>query len=261
MIPERHDAPDDDHRGIASMMLVRRGGKLRQRARHRLLRRQRSVVDDGDGRIRGAAVRPQRVEHSRQLLRAGIADDRPVHTREARPVDIRERAVVILATAHQRHGVRGLRMADRDAGICRHGETSRNSRNDFERNPMFRQDACFFRPTIEHEWIAPFEARDHLAGGHVFGDQQADCLGCGLVRIGMPDVDQFGITSGVCEQPCGNARVMNHDVGGAQALDPANGDQARISGASADQVHRRSRHGTITVADLPPWPGCVAPRR
>jgi hypothetical protein len=86
MIAQRDNASDDENGGPPVFGLLRDVDELVDRAGDRFLRRQRAVVDDRRRILTRPAVRQQRREDDRQLLRPGVAHDRAVEPREAVPV-------------------------------------------------------------------------------------------------------------------------------------------------------------------------------
>jgi hypothetical protein len=76
MIAEPDHPPDDENRRSTPRLFAHALEQFHQRAGHRLLTGQRAVVDDDASIVAGPAIGLHGVEHARQLLRAGVADDR-----------------------------------------------------------------------------------------------------------------------------------------------------------------------------------------
>ena len=137
-----------------------------------LLAWERAVIHDHRLSIGWPAVRDERVEQTRELLRSRVADDGAIEPREARPVDVGEDAVLVLVSAHQRDRVAAARIGHRDAGIRRHPDAERNTGHDLERNALLVQEQRFLASAIEDERVAPFQPRHELAFARFLDEQE-----------------------------------------------------------------------------------------
>jgi hypothetical protein len=186
---------------------------------------------------------PQRLEDARELLRAGVADDRAIELRQARPVDVRRRAALVLVAADQGNGVATRRIRDGHARVCGDANPRRNAGHDFERNALLVQEERLFAAAAEDEGVAPLQPRDDLAFARLLPEQDADRLLLRGMRRRGPDLEQLGVAAGFLEQPRRDQPVVNDHVRGAQALKAAYRDQAGIARPRPDQIDRALHHG------------------
>jgi hypothetical protein len=105
------------------------------------------------------------------------------------------------------------------------------------------QEQRFLAPAVEHEGIAPLQARHGLAFARLVGDQEADRVLVERLRRGGADIDALGFGPRHPQQARVHPMVVDDDVGGPQEALPANADQGRIPGARPDEVNARRVHG------------------
>jgi hypothetical protein len=234
VLAQCRDSADDEDRGAAIGRLFDGRDQLFDRAGDRLLRRQRPVVDDGRRIFRRAAVRDERRQHLRQLLRAGVADDGAVEVRETRPVDRRRRLPVVFVSAHEGQRVAAAGIGGRDARVARDRNPGRDAWHHFEADALFVEEQRLGPAAIEHKWIAPFQARNRLALTRLLRQQVADRFLLERLRRGEADVDLFGVRARVTEQARGHDVVVEDDIRRGEVLQAAHGHQSGISGAGAD---------------------------
>ena len=98
----------------------------------------------------------------------------PLETRKARPVDVGHRAAFVLEPADQRDCVAAARIGDRHTGIRCHGKTGNHAGHDLERDAVLVEEQGFLAPAIEHERVAPLEARNQLSRRVPLDEQVAD---------------------------------------------------------------------------------------
>ena len=111
--------------------------------------------------------------------------------------------------------VAAARIGDRHTGVRRYGKTGNHTGHDFERDAVLVQEQGFLAPAIEHERIAPLEARNQLPVACLLDQQVADgFLLHGLRRRGA-DVDQLGALARISEEPRRNEVVVDDHLGGA----------------------------------------------
>ena len=175
--------------GRRSVRFLRDAGDLLERADHGFLRRHRAVVDERAGSSRIPAVGQERAGDVRQLLRAGVADDRAVQACEAGPVHGRPRLAVVLVAADERQRVSAAGIGDRNPGVARDRDAGGNAGNDLEPHPLLVQEQRFGAAAVEDERIAPFQARDRLPLARLFREQIADRFLLERLRRGDADVD------------------------------------------------------------------------
>ena len=106
-----------------------------------------------------------------------------------------------------------------------------------KRDALLVQEQRFGAAAVEHERVAPFQPRDRLALARLLREQVADRFLLERLRRGDADVDLLRVGARVAQQPRVDEVVVQHDVGRGQVLQPADGDQARIARAGADQIH------------------------
>ena len=181
-------------------------------------------------------MREERAQHLRQLRGTRVADQRAVEAREARPVDRRARLAFVLVAADEGHRVAAARIRNRDAGIARYRDAGGDARHDLESHTLFVEEQRLSASAIEHERVAPLQPRDGLALARLLGQQVADRLLFERLRGGHADVDLFRIRPRGAQQAGRHEMVVQHDVGGRQALQTADGHEAGVAGPRADQI-------------------------
>src|SRR5258708_6359671 len=159
---------------------------------------------------------------------------------ERGPVDLRLRLCRVLVTGHERHRRRDPSMSDRDTGVRQCGDTSRNSWHNLEANASRRQRLRLLTPSPKNEWIAALEAHDALATSREADEETIDLvLPCGLGRpAALPDV--MPLWSGRDKERIGEG-IEDDGIASFQQLAAANGDQTRITGTGADEIHDTAR--------------------
>ena len=168
-------AADDEHRRVLESRAARACAAARRacrrsspapaacrRRRARPTRRPDQPCDSSASTIAGSCSRP------------GVADDRAAQSRQARPVDVRLARVLVLVPAHERDRVAAARVGDRDARVGRHADRGRDAGHHLERHAVLVQEQRFLAAAVEHERVAPLQARHHLALARLLGEQVAD---------------------------------------------------------------------------------------
>lgn len=264
VLAEAHHPPGNQRGRTAARRVLQRVEQLGQRAGDRLLPWKRAVVDERPARIRRPAVRDERVENAGQLMRSGVADDRAVHAREARPVDVRRRAVLVLEPADEDDRISAARVGDRHTRVRRGGDAGGDAGDDLERDALLVQEQRFLTAPLEHERVAPFQPRDHLALARLVGEQIADRLLRHRLRRRRAHVDQLGACARVLQQALRYAMVVDHDVRRSKAFQAVHGNEPGVAGPGSDQVHGPPLHGcrpsTATRARSTPARISRAPR-
>src|SRR5258708_20294523 len=161
---------------------------------------------------------------------------------ERGPVDLRLRLCRVLVTGHERHRRRDPSMSDRDTGVRQCGDTSRNSWHNLKANARRRQRLRLLTPSPKNEWIAALEAYDALATSREADEETIDLvLPCGLGRpAALPDV--MPLWSGRDKERIGEG-IEDDGIASFQQLAAPNGDQTRITGTGADEIHDAARRG------------------
>ena len=195
----------------------------------------------------------------RNLLRAGIADERAVETRQARPIDVDvPLRLAVLVAANQGDRVAAARIGGRDAAVRRRGNADRHAGHDLEADALFVKKEALGASGVEDERIAPLQPRDRLAFARLFGQQVADGVLVARLRGGDADVDLLGVGARVPEQTRVDQVVVQHDVGRHQALQAADRDKSGIPWAGADQIH--DAHDSRTSARIASAPCAIRSR-
>ena len=101
--------------------------------------------------------------------------------------------------------------------------------------PAWRSASASSPAASEHERVPPLQPH-HLPAGPAQVDELDVDLGLGPGRSRrLAHVDQLGARRGQVEQLVGDQAVVDDDVGPAQQLGPATGEQTGVAGAGADQ--------------------------
>ena len=202
------------------------------------------------GFVRRPAVRDQRVDDRRQLPRPGVADDRAV---EAAPGCVQSMCGAasgsVLVPADEGERVAAARIGERDAGVGRDRDRRRHAGHDLERDALLVQEQRLLAAAVEDERIAPLQAGDDLALARLLGEQVADRVLVDRLRRGGADVDALGIGACLAQQPRVHEVVVDDDIRGLQASEPARGDQVRCTGPGANEVDEGAEHTRARVAD------------
>ena len=238
VLPQARDTPDHQNRRPPVARLARQAQQFVDRSDMGLLRRQRPVVDDCGGVLGRAAVRQERTEDRRHLFRAGIADDRAVKSRKARPVNRSPRLALILVAADEGQRVPATGIGHRNACVARHRDARGNAGNDFEIHALLVQEQRFRTAPIENEWVAPFQTGDRLALARLFGQEITDRFLFERLRRRAADVNFLGVGPRAAQQTRVDEMIEEHDVRRLEALEPSHGDEAGIPRPGADQSKR-----------------------
>ena len=132
--------------------------------------------------------------------------------------------------ADEDHDVAGIGVGDRYTGVGEAANRRGNAGHDLERDALLVQEQRFLAAAVEHERIAPLQARDGLAFAGLLGDQVADGILVERPRRRRAHVDAFRLRSGHSQQARVDAVVVHDDVGGGEKAAAANADERRIPG-------------------------------
>src|SRR5215467_9436994 len=194
-------------------------------------------------------------DDSRNLLSAGVAHERAVEPRHARPVDVDVAlSLAVFVPADQRDRVAAAGIRRRHAGVRWRGDADRDSGHDLEAQTLLVKEEALGAAGIENKRVAPLQPRDRFAFARLLCEQIADrFLFIGL-RRGDADVDFLRVGPRVPEQAWVDEVVVQHDVGRHQALQTADGDQSGITRAGPDQIHdAHDSRTSARMASAPCW--------
>ena len=116
--------------------------------------------------------------------------------------------------SHERQCVPSARVGERHTGVGRHADGGRYAGHHFERDAVFVQEQRLLTTLVEHEGVAPLEARHYLAFAGFFDEQIVDRLLCQRLGRREPQVDLFGILARIAEKARMHEMVVQHDIGG-----------------------------------------------
>ena len=235
VLPERGHAAHHENRGLVLQAL--RFRQLLQRAVNRVLRRQRPVVHDGGRLVLREAVREQRLQDFRQLLRAGVADHRAAQHGQRLPVDLRRGGALVFMAADERHGVAALGIRDGNARVARRADGRGDAGHHLEHHALLVQEQRFLAAAVEDERVAPFQPRHHFAFARLFHKEVADRFLIERLRRGGADVDLLGVLPRVAQHARRHEVVVEHHVRVGERAQAPHGDQAGIAGPCADEIH------------------------
>jgi hypothetical protein len=129
------------------------------------------------------------------------------------------------------------------------GERGGDARDDLGRDARRGERLELLLEAAEHARVAPLQAHDARARGRVLHEQGVDrrlarVLGAGAgarmrhaAKAALADVDPARLGRERAQRRVGE-RVEEHDVGGAQPLGAAQGDQIGLAGPGADEDDR-----------------------
>lgn len=142
-------------------------------------------------------------------------------------------------------------MSHGDSRVGRHSDARRDSGHDLKRYTLSREVFRLLGAAAENQGIAPLEPDDEPAGPRVL-DQK--CIDLILIERAMParfpGTDPDRIARNQVEQPGAGQMVVNHDIGAARQLGPAQGQESRITRTRANQVNN-SRARTHSPFSFP----------
>ena len=235
-----HPADDEDGRprGARSFSSVARSSAMRARASS--LRRQRAVIDERRLAVGASRARLQRLEDPRQLLRPGVADDRPVEGARLPPVDVGRRPALVLEAATNVM-VSPPPGRSRHAGVGRHADAGGHAGHDFEAMPCSCRKSASSPPWSNTNG-SPHLRRATILPSRAFSARVADRLLRHGLRCRCADVDQFHALSCVLQELGGNPVVVDDDIRRLKAFEAVHRDQARVARSGADQVDRATPH-------------------
>ena len=133
-------------------------------------------------------------------------------------------------------------MGDRNAGISGRCDGGGDAGNDLKRDARRPALLRLFSAPTEDERIAALQPCHRLA---LFGlrDQQGIDVRLPHRVLGarLADIDLFGVGTDMLEQGGVREPIVHHDIGGAQQLHAAHGDQSGIARPGPDQVDGSGR--------------------
>jgi len=261
-LAQRHDLADDDDRGRLDL---RAGGGRGQVAQ-----------GGGDGPLPGGAARARwrrpvcraacRAPAGRQRWPPGgrCPCRRPAcrEPRQGGPVDQRVRLVWLLVPGDQGDGAGVPPVRQRDAGARRRPQGGRDAGDDLVADPRLAEGLGLLGAAAEDHRVAalePDDAEPRPGGGdHGFVDERQ---AVGVAAGQLIDAEAAGRRRGVLEHLDGHEPVIEHQVGLAQALGGAEGQEPRVAGPGADQKDRGVAHEAFTPRPARRARGLPRPRR
>ncbi len=174
----------------------------------------------------------------------------------------------ILVAGHNREMRRRPAVCHGDSGVRRRADGAGDAGHDLERHTGRRQRLGLLAATPEHERVATLEPDDGAPGTPVLDEERVDV---GLLDLGpagrLPDVDALGVGRRELQQRRVHEPVVDDDVGAAEHLGAAHGEQSRVTGPRPHEEHghisivaRRARR-RARGARLPRRRGGGPPRR
>src|SRR5262245_55334212 len=132
-----------------------------------------------------------------------------------------------------------IAMSYRNSRESRHSDCARDAGHNFKRNSGLRESTSFFASPAKNKWVAAFEPANVFAFASPFDHEPLDLvLLDAVVSRFFPNADDLGLRFGFFEQVQINQTIVEHNVGFAQACEPADGDQVRISRSRANDINR-----------------------
>ena len=130
-----------------------------------------------------------------------------------------------------------LALGDGDAGVGGRGDAGGDAGDDLERDAGLAQQLRLLAAAAEHERVAALEAHDAPARAGVLEQERVRGLLRDLrARALLADVDELGVRARVRERLGRDQAVVEDHVGLRDQLDGADGQQAGVAGAGADEV-------------------------
>src|SRR5205814_7878140 len=141
-----------------------------------------------------------------------------------------------VAARDERHTRRHVAMSERDAGVSRRRNRRQETRHDLERNTRGGDVLRFFRASSEQHRVAALQSYDGFSGMRELDELRCDPL---LRRTpssaALADVSNLGVSATRLEKRRMRESVVEHDVGGLERLEAADGDERWIAGAGSDE--------------------------
>ena len=149
----------------------------------------------------------------------------------------------------ERDAAGDVAVGDGDAGVGGRGDAGRHPGHDLERDAGLREHERLLAAAAEHERVAALEAHDALARAGVLEQQAVRVVLRELRALALlADVDELRAGPRVRERLGRDQAVVEDDVGGAEQLDRAHGEQARVAGPGADEVDDAGHRAAIASA-------------
>ncbi len=254
---QRGHATHHENRRPPLLRFLHRCQQLVNRADDRDLGGERAVIHNRRRVLARPAVRDQRSQHLRKLLRAGVTDDGAVEVREACPIDRRRRFAVVFVPAHEGERVAAAGIGGGDAGVAGNRHAGRNARDDLEAHALLVKEQRLGSTAVEDERIAPLEPGHGLALARLLGEQVTDRFLLERLRRRDTDVDLLGVRTRVPQQAWRHDVIVENDVRRGEVLQAAHSYQSGIARARADQINDRHSVSSVSVSvsvfSLSPW--------
>src|SRR2546425_10203939 len=241
-LPQRDDVADHrDDRRLESRA-ARALGDVAERPDHRLLPVGGSPADERHRRRGRAPVGDELSRELWQPLEAHQHDERVHRGREPRPVD--PAPALRRATVPGDDGERGgdAAVGQRDPGVRGRRDGGGHARHDLERDPRARQRLRLLAAPAEDEGVAALEPHDTPPAPRVTDEERVDARLGQRVRAARLAREDATRPRRLGEETPIHQAVVDDDVGAAQELEAAHGDQPRVAGAGTDERHRPYAH-------------------
>ncbi len=127
-------------------------------------------------------------------------------------------------------------MGDGNAGIRGRRDGGGDAGDDLKPHAGGHQCLAFLAAAAKNEWVAALEAHDAPAFEALLDQQAVDLvLGHRVAGGLLADVDLLGIGAVAQELRVGQV-VVDDDLGRLEEGNPADGEEAGVAGASADEI-------------------------
>ena len=252
LLADPDDLAHDDDRRRADPFALRDLGHVGQRRHRRPLGGGPAGLDERDGCRRRPTGLDQPARGVGQRGDAHEQDDRRGHRRVPQGVERRGRTVV-RGCHDERRRDPSVRHRDPGGGRYRHG--GRHTRHHLDRNPVGGAVDRLLATPAEDEGVTPLEPHDVAAEPGMLDEDLVDPgLRDRVVARRLPHVDDLDVGTQHVEQVAWAEPVGDDDVRRGEQLSTADGDESRVTGATADEgnpSHQgasvRSRRGALAA--------------
>ncbi len=175
---------------------------------------------------------------ARQLRDAHVKDDRVLRVGEEAPVG---RIIGVGVAGDERNALGEAAMRERQAARGRGTERGRDTRHDGVGNAVRLQHLELFTAAAENEGVTALQSRDALAAAGELNEQRVDALLLAALAGFLADEDALRVAARALEHRLADQPVIKDHVRLLQQLQRPQGEQIRIPGAGADQIHLPER--------------------
>ncbi|ESR70547.1 hypothetical protein T266_15020 [Pseudomonas aeruginosa VRFPA05] len=257
---ERDHLADDDQRRRLQLVASRQRRQLGKGAAGHLLVRLGALADQRRRGVAGEAVLDQARGDLGEVAQAHVEHQGLFAARQAGPVEV-EAAVVLQVAGDEGAGLGEVAVGQRDAGVGTATGGGGDARDHLAVDAGFEQALQLLGAATEDERVAALQA-DHpaLLPGQAHQQLVDFFLRQAVVAAALADVDALAAFRQEGDQFAGDQAVVDHHLGLLQQGPGAQGEQARIAGAGADQgdaagreidiEEGRRNHGSVHEAFL-----------